>query len=148
VLADRGHTRVAFEDPGAVQTARYAARSARIDAVPVPGLSEPITLAVPLGESSKSVDDLIAGPRGGSTGASRSALARERILDILEGEGDQESDALDARVAKETGLSARTVRNLRMQLATDGLVKSQPMHDEPFGPIVGWKVGRTAAPRP
>jgi GntR family transcriptional regulator/MocR family aminotransferase len=36
VLADRGHTRVAFEDPGAVQTARDAARSARIDAVPVP----------------------------------------------------------------------------------------------------------------
>ena len=36
VLADRGHSRVAFEDPGAVQTARYAARSARIDAVPVP----------------------------------------------------------------------------------------------------------------
>ncbi|WP_030436872.1 PLP-dependent aminotransferase family protein [Actinoplanes subtropicus] len=36
VLADRCHTRVAFEDPGAVRTARDAASSAGIDAVPVP----------------------------------------------------------------------------------------------------------------
>ena len=36
VLAERGHDRVAFEDPGAVRTARDAARSAGIEAVPVP----------------------------------------------------------------------------------------------------------------
>jgi GntR family transcriptional regulator/MocR family aminotransferase len=36
VLAEHGHDRVAFEDPGAVRTVRDAARSAGIDAVPVP----------------------------------------------------------------------------------------------------------------
>jgi hypothetical protein len=37
-----------------------AAHAFRIDAVDVPGLTEPITLAVPLGESRKSVDILLA----------------------------------------------------------------------------------------
>ncbi len=119
-----------------------SAQAFRIDAVEVPGLAEPITLAVELGESSKSVDDLLAVKLG-----SKSAKARELILNILEDEGEQESDALDARVARETGISAKTARNVRSELANEGLVKPHPDKDE-FGEIVRWKVSRSAAPRP
>jgi hypothetical protein len=123
------------------------AQAFRIDAVDVPGLAEPITLAVPLGESTKSVDDLIAAGRTSSTGESKTGEARELIIDILEREGDQESDTLDARVAKEVGLKVGTVRNARIALRNEGLVKSYPERDE-FGAVERWKVGRTAAPRP
>jgi excisionase family DNA binding protein len=113
----------------------------RIDAVEVPGLAEPITLAVALGESSKPVDELLSTHERSD---SRSARARELILDLLEGEGDQESDALDARVAAETGLKAGTVKNVRIGLKDDGLVKMYPDKDE-HGAILRWNVGRTAA---
>jgi hypothetical protein len=63
----------------------------------VEGLIEPITLAVPLGESAKSVDQLLVARDRSEPKSSR---AREMILDILEGEGDQESGALDARIAR------------------------------------------------
>jgi hypothetical protein len=124
-----------------------AAQAFRIEAVEVAGLAEPITLAVALGESTKSVDDLLSADRRTESSApSKTAEARERILDLLESEGDQESDELDARVARETGLSARTVRNARKDLADEGLVKAYPERDE-YGSIERWKVGRTAAPR-
>lgn len=84
---------------------------------PVAGLKEPVTIAVALGESSKSVDELLATRERSD---SKSTRARELILDILEGEGDQESDTLDARVASEIGLSARTVRDVRMKLGDEG----------------------------
>jgi hypothetical protein len=124
-----------------------SAQAFRIDAVNVAGLAEPITLAVPLGESTKSVDDLIAGDRAGTAGGSKTDEARELILDILEAEGEQESDTLDARVAHETMLKASTVKNIRVGLADDGLAKSKPERDE-LGQVVRWKVYRTAAPRP
>jgi hypothetical protein len=119
-----------------------AAQAFRIDAVAVPGLTEPITLAVELGESSKSVDNLLAMKMPDS----KSAAARELILDILEHEGEQESDELDARVAGETGISAKTAKNVRSELARDGLVKAYPDKDE-FGEILRWKVTRSAALR-
>ena len=114
----------------------------RIDAVDVPGLTEPITVAVDLGESSKDVDDLLAAKKE----EPKSVRARELILDILE-DGEQESDALDARVARETGLSARTARDVRMSLGHEGLVKAHPEKDED-GTVTCWKVSRSAAPRP
>ncbi|MGI8423040.1 MAG: hypothetical protein ACR2NO_02800 [Chloroflexota bacterium] len=43
------------------------------------------------------------------------------ILDILEDEGEQESDAFDARIAHEIGITAKTVRNQRGNLKNDGL---------------------------
>jgi energy-coupling factor transporter ATP-binding protein EcfA2 len=119
------------------------ARSFRIEATTVEGLAEPITKAVEHGESNKSVDDLLAATRT-ADGTSRTADARELILSVLEREGDQESDALDARIANETGLKARTVVNIRKQLADDGFIKPHPERDE-FGSIVCWKVGRTLA---
>lgn len=115
----------------------------RIEAVEVPGLAEPITLAVALGESAKSVDDLLSAR---DRGDSKSARARELILDILENEGEQESDTLDARVARETGLAVGTVRNARSELRKEGLLKPHPEKDE-YGAVVRWIVSRTQAPR-
>lgn len=121
-----------------------SAQAFRIEAVTVEGLTEPITLAVALGESAKSVEDLLETRRSGETKTDR---ARELILDILEDEGPQESDALDARVASETGLAAKTVKNARNALRNEGLIKSYPDKDE-LGTILRWRVSRTAAPRP
>jgi 5S rRNA maturation endonuclease (ribonuclease M5) len=123
-----------------------SAQSFKIDAVPIDGLTEPITIAVPLGESSKSVDELLSAGTTKAARDSRTGEARELILDVLEGDGEQESDTLDARVARETGLSARTARNARKQLADEGLLKSRPERDE-YGTILCWKVYRSAAPR-
>jgi hypothetical protein len=94
------------------------------------------------GESGKSVDELLAG----KPAETKSAQARELILDILEADGEQESDGFDARVADETGLTAKTVRNLRGDLKNEGLIRSMPDKDE-HGEIVCWKISRTAAPR-
>jgi hypothetical protein len=123
-----------------------AGQAFRIEAVPVEGLEEPITRAVPLGESAKSVDDLLLAGRSNGDG-SRSTQARELILDILENEGEQESDTLDARLVNETGLKAQTIRNLRNQLKNEGLVKVFPKKDE-HGTIERWLVTRSQAPRP
>jgi hypothetical protein len=122
------------------------AQSFRIEEALVEGLEEPVTIAVELGESGKSVDALlgVVGPAGGE---SRSAEAKERILDILDGEGEQESDALDARVARETGLAAKTVKNMRVALKNEGLIKAFPEKDE-MGSVTRWMVFRTQAPRP
>jgi hypothetical protein len=98
------------------RSGRSAAQSYRIELRDVPGLAEPVTYAVALGESSKSVDDLLASVRH----PSRSDDARNLILDVLADEGDQESDALDARVAQATGLAAKTVKNQRAALRDEG----------------------------
>jgi hypothetical protein len=121
-----------------------AAQSFRIEAVPITGLDEPITVAVDLGESTKSVDTLLTAQPTGEE--SKSDQARDRILDLLEGEGDQDSDVLDARIAADTGLKAKTIRNLRTGLADQGLLKPYPVKDE-HGAILRWRVGRTGAPR-
>jgi hypothetical protein len=123
------------------RSGRSAAQSYRIELRDV-GLEEPVTCAVALGESLKSVDELLAGPRR----ASKSADARSLLLDILEEKGEQESDALDAMVAKETGLNARTIRNLRGELKNAGLIKAVAEKDDAGG-VARWKVVRTQAPR-
>jgi hypothetical protein len=123
-----------------------AAQSFRIEAVTVAGLTEPITVATPLGESTKSVDQLIGVVRTTTIPASKTTEARELILQILETEGEQESDTLDARVAKETALKASTVRNARTALKDEGLINVHPDRDE-YGSIERWKVFRSGAPR-
>ena len=120
------------------------ARSFRIEEARVEGLEEPVTVAVELGESTKSVDALMIA--GAGNRSSRSADARELILDILEEDGEQESDAFDARVARESGLTAKTVRNVRGELKNEGLVKAFPEKDE-SGVILRWLISRTQAPR-
>jgi hypothetical protein len=121
-----------------------SAQSFRIEAVPVEGLDEPITLAVDLGESTKSVDDLLAAAPREETKTNR---AHDLILDILENEGDQESDGLDARIARDCDIAARTVRNLRKKMSAEGLIKAHPDKDE-WGEIKRWLVCRTQAIRP
>jgi hypothetical protein len=118
-------------------------RTFRLELVDVPPAVE-ITLAVEEGASTKDVEDLL-GPRAKQT-ESKSAQARELLLDILDAEGDQESDSLDARVANETGLSARTVKNVRIELREQGLVVAHPDKDE-HGTVKRWLTGRTLAPR-
>lgn len=120
-----------------------AAQAFRIDAVDVAGLTEPITVAISLGESAKSVDQLLETRDVPDT---RSGKARELILDLLEEEGPQESDALDAHIAQLTNLAARTVRNIRMDLSTAGLVRALPEKDE-HGAIQRWRIHRTEAAR-
>ena len=63
-------------------------------------------------------------------GESRSTQARDLLLDILEDEGAHESDTLDARVARETGLAAKTIKNLRTKLKDQGLIRPVPEKDE------------------
>lgn len=118
------------------------AQAFRLEAVPVEGLTEPITLAVALGDSVKSVDELLSLPAVDS----KSAAARELILDVLENEGEQESDALDARIASETGLATRTVQNVRVGLKRDGLITNHPLKDGQ-GTVVRWYVRRSGIPR-
>ena len=78
---------------------------------------------------------------------SRTADARELILEILQAEGEQESDTLDdARVASKTGLAAKTVKNIRATLVKEGLVKAAPVKDE-LGTMLRWRVSRSGAPR-
>jgi hypothetical protein len=79
-------------------------------------------------------------------GESKSGRARELLLEITENEGEQESDTLDARVARETALSARTVKDVRLELNRAGLLKSVAEKDE-FGAVERWMVCRTGAPR-
>jgi hypothetical protein len=122
-----------------------SAQAFRIEAVPIQGLAEPITKAVELGEYTKSVDDLLSNPS--RQPESRTDQARELLLDILDNDGAQESDALDARVANETGLAAKTVRNVRSKLSDEGLVRPSPVKDE-AGTVLRWTVARTGAPRP
>jgi bifunctional DNA primase/polymerase-like protein/AAA domain-containing protein len=116
-------------------------RMFRIEGVLLPGLENEVTKAVWLGDSSKDVESMLAQNK-----TSKSGNARELILDILEGEGEQESDALDARVAREAGIAAKTVRNLRTELKDEGLIKSFPEKTE-SGTVDHWVVSRTQAPR-
>jgi hypothetical protein len=114
----------------------------RIEGVTLPGLENEVTRAVWLGDSIKSVEEMLtSGAR-----VNRSTTAKELILDILDAEGDKESDALDAQVAQATGLAAGTVRQLRGVLKNEGLVKAFPEKDE-TGAILRWLVGRTLVPR-
>lgn len=121
-----------------------AAQMFRIEAVPVDGLAEPVTRAVELGASEKHVDDLLAAEPGRRE--SRSDQARELLLDILDNEGAQETDELDARLHRETGLAAKTIKNLRTRLKDEGLIRVYPTKDE-TGAITHWNAARTLAER-
>jgi hypothetical protein len=119
-------------------------RMFRIEGVLLPGLENEVTRAVWIGDSTRDVEEMLAAGR--EREPSKSAAARELILDILENEGEQESDGFDARVARETGLTAKTVRNLRAQLKDAGLIKPFPEKDE-YGTVERWTIRRTQAPR-
>jgi hypothetical protein len=115
----------------------------RIEGVQLPGLENEVTRAIWIGDSIKDVETML-GTRGVETKTDR---ARELILDILDDDGPQESDTLDARVARETGLAVKTVKNARTHLKDEGLIKNYPVKDE-TGAIQRWHVARSGAPRP
>jgi hypothetical protein len=117
----------------------------RIEGVLVPGLENEVTCGTWVGDSNKDIEEMFA--KGGDKQPSKSATARELLLDILESEGDQESDTLDARVAGETGLAARTVQNQRKELVAEGLVKAFVVARNEDGTVATWGVRRTQAPR-
>jgi hypothetical protein len=118
-------------------------RLLRVEGVRLAGLDEEVTRAVWIGESHKDVDGLMAAGT-----PSRSSTARTLILDMLEGapERKMESDALDAKIAAECGLSAKTIKNLRGELKDAGLIRAVPEKDE-HGEVQRWFVARTNAPR-
>jgi putative DNA primase/helicase len=119
-------------------------RMFRIEGVLLPGLENEVTCAVWMGESTKDVETILSA--GSEKPPSKSKAARELILDILDAEGEQESDTLDARVAREAGIAAKTVQNIRSALRAEGLVKPRKQTSED-GTVEQWLVGRTNAPR-
>lgn len=126
------------------RSGRGSGRSYRIELRDIDGLKEPVTYAAELGESTKDVEDLLANHQRPT---SRTQSARELILDVLEGHDEaQESDQLDAYVARETGLAVKTVKNARTKLTNGGLIKTLPDKDG-VGTILCWKVSRTQAAR-
>jgi hypothetical protein len=118
-----------------------AGRAFRIEGITLAGLTEPVTRAVTIGTSEKDVESLLALAKGSRTGA-----ARTMLLDILEVEGEQESDSLDARVAQATGAAIKTVKNTKSDLKDKGLLKFRPEKDAQ-GKILKWFVSRSNAPR-
>ena len=116
----------------------------------VPGDPEPIpdiTFVADDGASDKDVEDLLT--HGGTKDSkSKSEQAGARILSILEDEGEQESDTLDARIAAEFGLAAQTIKNIRAKLSKAGLIRAVPPRDERGEIAEGgkWHVKRTHAP--
>jgi hypothetical protein len=97
-------------------------RMFRIDAVPVAGLDEPITLAVDLGESSKSVDDLLAG--GGP--ASRVSGEEMRALVLRElASGDKSRDYLNTAAKDELDANPDSVYKSGLDpLRKEGLIRA------------------------
>jgi hypothetical protein len=116
----------------------------RVDLKYVDGLTEPLPIVEHIGESSKSADEALSSQ--GKGGKSKTDKARELILDILENEGEQESKALDARVAAEVGLGAGTIKNARIALGKDDLLKNRPEKNE-HGEVLRWFVSRSAVAR-
>jgi AAA domain-containing protein len=119
-------------------------RRFQIEGVMLDGLENEVTRAVWTGESTKNVETLIGETR---KEPSKSDAARNLILDALDDAPGRriESDELDALVARETGLAAQTIRNLRAGLKNEGLIRSVPDKDD-AGQVQRWLIERTKAP--
>ncbi|HEX5368207.1 MAG TPA: AAA family ATPase [Dehalococcoidia bacterium] len=108
------------------------------------GLDEPVTRCIDLGQSEKDVDELLA---MAIKEPSKTDKAKSVLLDILEERGDQNSDVLDAEVAKKVGLAAKTIRNVRAELKSEGLIGVRPIKTEENQMVDHWIVYRTLEPR-
>jgi hypothetical protein len=113
----------------------------------LPDFIESVVCAVEDGASDVDVDSELAGKTERSESASE--RARELLIETLHAAGGQmESDALDAAVAAEAGVAAKTVKNLRVELKDKGWLRAIPEKDE-HGEIRRWHVAVTnAAPHP
>jgi energy-coupling factor transporter ATP-binding protein EcfA2 len=101
-----------------------SAQAFRIDAVDVAGLTEPITLAVALGESAKSVDDLLTGEPVRTARVSGEELQALILRELATGEKSR--DYLNAAASDELGASADSVyRSGLAPLREAGQVRAQ-----------------------
>jgi hypothetical protein len=99
---------------------------------------ETVVRAIAEGESLVDIDALLVKRR-----VSASEGTRQEIVRLLREEGGQmPSDVLDGRVAETTGMAARSVRDLRMELRDRGWIKHVKMTD-PDGKIDHWEVALT-----
>ena len=85
-----------------------SAQAFRIEAVTVPGLDEPITLAVELGESAKSVDDLISKTNTDAPQRVDPQAVQATILHAL-ATGEKSRTYLDQVCADDLGATTDTV---------------------------------------
>lgn len=101
-----------------------AAQAFRIDAVQVADLEDPITLAVPLAESAKSVDDLLAGEKN-ATGARVSGEQLQALILRELATGAKSRDYLNVVADDELGASKDSVyRQGYVPLRDTGRVKA------------------------
>lgn len=92
--------------------------------------SEQVPMVVAAGESHIDIDKLLES-NDRRVSASKSDEARAAIVRILRANnGMLESDTLDALVAEESGVTARTARDLRSELRERGWVRAMPDRDE------------------
>jgi len=110
----------------------------------LPEFTESVVCAIEDGASDVDIDAELAGTKTESGGDQARAL----LLELLrEADEPLESDALNAAVAEQTGLKARTVRDIRIELNGKGWLRSIPEKDE-TGAITRWLVAVThAAPQ-
>jgi hypothetical protein len=117
-----------------------SAQAFRIEPVTVAGLDEPITLAVELGESAKSVDELLS--REAVPGK---RVPAERVQEILLREleqGERARRALDEAVLRETGANPDSVYKSGLKpLREEGRIKARK--DGPDGPWC-WRLANPA----
>lgn len=97
----------------------------RIEAIDVAGLTEPITRAVMLGDSTKSVDQLLAAPRVASDSRVPAARVQEVVLEAL-ATGEKSRTYLDQVCADELGVKPDTVYKSGLEpLRKDGAIVSR-----------------------
>lgn len=117
-------------------------REFRLEGRLLPGFKESVVCAVAIGTSSADIDSLLSGENKVESGSEQ---ARALILEMLRlAGGRMESDQLDASVAEEAGVTAKTVQNLRGELRNKGLIRSTPQRD-PQGAVERWYVELTHA---
>jgi hypothetical protein len=98
----------------------------RIEGVQVEGHEHDVAYARVVGESHKDPDELLLAKR--ARNSSRSDTARAILASVLSAVpgGSMESDMLDSEVARRSGLSARTIRDIRMEMRKQGFVRASP----------------------
>lgn len=116
----------------------------RIEGHLLEGHEHPVTRMRVLGESAKDPDELLAAKRPRQT--TKTDAAKRLILEVLHGCPGQEmeSDGLDAEIAERAGLAAQTIRNIRGEMRTAGLLRPRPQKDAD-GKVEQWFVALTGA---
>jgi AAA domain len=91
-----------------------------------------------LGESNKDPDELLMAKRAKRT--TRSDTARIVMAQVLLNEpgGEMNSDVLDTEVARRSGLSARTIRNIRMAMNKQGYLRAKPVRQPGSIEVTEW----------